>query len=442
MEKVWKKFISLYEKNGASPTFISILKKSSLLTISKKEAFIACENLGTKIVLETKKPILQKDFSSFFGQPLSLIFFIKEKVRKKEKKDAPLFKYENDLEELRKKSGLSENFTFENFAVSSSNQFAYAAALAVAQKPGRLYNPLFIYGDVGVGKTHLMQAIGNKILENNLSKKILFCSSENFVNDLVEFIRTKNTTFFRKKYRSLDVLLVDDVQFIAGKNTAQEEFFHTFNSIITNGGQIILTSDRPPKEIKKLEDRLCSRFSGGLIVDIQKPDFELRTAILLIKAKERNIEIDLEAAQTIAQKINDTRELEGKLLEMSARAIRENQKISKEFVEKQFSKKNEQLKQKISPYQVIKIVCSYYNLRPSQIKNPTRKEKVAFPRQIIMYLLRNILNLKFEEIAFILKRKDHTTIIHGVNKITSLILKNPNIKNDIDRIISSLPQST
>lgn len=439
----WKKFIADFEKNNHSPILIPLLKKTSLSSFSKKQVFIACENLGTKLLLEGKKKQLEKKLSSFLGQKMALIFFIKKKAKKISKEqDAPLLKYKQNKEDIIKNSGLQSNFVFENFAVSSSNQFAYAAALAVAKNPTKSYNPLFVYGDVGVGKTHLIQAIANKILENNLSKKVLYCPSEEFVNDLIELIRIKNTSHFRQKYRSLDVLLVDDVQFIAGKNTAQEEFFHTFNSIIRRGGQIILSSDRPPPEIKKLEDRLRSRFSGGLTVDIQKPNHELRTAILLIKAKERNIEIKTEAAELIAERITDTRELEGKLLEIYARCFKENKPIDTEIVNNELSKKKEQITPRVSPYEVIKYVCSYYQVKTSQIKDKNRKERVVLPRQIIMFILRTVLKLNLEEIAFILKRKDHTTIIHGVDKITNLFLKNPAFKKEVDTIINSFSLST
>lgn len=438
----WKKFVSSFEKTNNSPVLIPLLKKSTLSSCSENQAFIACENLGTKIILETKKSQLEEEFSRFLGKRSTIVFFIKERVKKTINDEVPLLKYKQNKEAAIKNSGLQSKFTFNNFAVSSSNQFAYAAALAVAKNPGNSYNPLFVYGDVGVGKTHLIQAIANKILENNLTKKVLYCPSEEFVNDLVELIRIKNTAHFRQKYRSLDALFVDDIQFIAGKNTIQEEFFHTFNSIIRGGGQIILSSDRPPQEIRKLEDRLRSRFSGGLTVDIQKPDRELRTAILLIKAKERNIEIEPEAAGLIADKITDTRELEGKLLEIYARCLKENGKITSNTVKDELSKKNEQVVSRLSPQEVIKRVCSYYQIRSSQIKDKDRRERVVLPRQIVMFILRSVLKLTLEEIAFILKRKDHTTIIHGVDKISALLLKNPIFKDEIDRIINSLSLST
>jgi chromosomal replication initiator protein len=438
----WRKFIIEYEKTNKSPVLIPILKKTYIANLEDNNAYVACENLGMKIILESKKNNLEKEISRILNKQLSLNFVIKGSGKKKPNEEMPLLKYEENKHSAIESSGLQTKYTFDNFAVSSSNQFAYVAALSVSKNPGNSYNPLFVYGDVGVGKTHLVQAIANKILENDLTKKIYYCPSEEFVNDLVELIRIKNTSHFRQKYRFLDVLLIDDVQFIAGKNAVQEEFFHTFNFIIKRGGQIILSSDKPPQEIKKLEDRLRSRFAGGLTVDIQKPDIELRTAILLIKAKERNIEIDTEAAGFIAEKIIDTRELEGKLLEVYARCLKEKGRITTDIIKKEFSKKNEQTKNKLSPQDVIKYVCSFYQIRPSQIKDKGRKENIVLPRQIIMFILRNILKLNLEEIAFILKRKDHTTIIHGVDKITSLVFKNPVFKEEVNRIISSLSLST
>lgn len=441
MKDWWSEFIKQHlPKTNLSPIIHSIIKNTKLLSSSEKELVIGCENLGTKIILESRKKIFEKEFLNFLGKPVSLNFYLIEKT-KTQKTPPPLFKYEKEKEEKQKQSGLKEQFTFENFAVSSSNQLAYSAAIAVTENLGKLYNPLFIYGDVGVGKTHLLQAIGNRILEKDLNKKILFCSSEDFVNDLVLAIRQKNTLGFRKKYRQVDLLLIDDIQFIGGKDAAQEELFHTFNKIILNGGQIVFASDRPPHQIKNLEDRLKSRFAGGLIVDIQKPDLELRIAILLIKAKERKIEIDVECARLIAEKITDSRQLEGKLLELSAKALKENTTISKELIEKEFNQQKEKIQRFITPKEIIKIVCLHYNITPNQLKNNSRKETLVLPRQVVMYLLRTVLKLKYEEIALILKRKDHTTIIHGVNKITNLLLKNPSFKEEIERITKNLSLS-
>ena len=278
-----------------------------------------------------------------------------------------------------------------------------------------------------------------------MNKKIFYCSSEQFTNDLVECIREKNTQRLRKKYRSLDILLIDDVQFIAGKNYVQEEFYHTFNTIVQNGGQVILTSDRPPKEIKELESRLSSRFSGGLIIDMQKPDYELRTAILLIKARERNIDIDAAAAGKIAEKVKDSRELEGallKLLTLSLSSGAQSNHISMESTINELKRRDDRIRKKISPLDVIKTVSAYYGLKPSQIKGDSRKSDFVRGRQVVMYLLREVMRLKLDEVAFILNRRDHTTVIHGSGKINSLRLRDPLFRDEINNITESLGLST
>ncbi len=443
----WKNFISYFEESKNSPVLIPLLKKTSLIEIKDNVLFVSCENLGMQIFLNSKKGEMENLLRKFSNkEDLKILFLIKEKERKKENhngfEELSILTFQDNKNDIIKKSGIQAKYTYDNFAVSKNNEIAYAASLSVSDNPGSSYNPLYIYGGVGVGKTHLTHAIAHKIFEKDITKKILYCSSEEFTNDLIDSIRAKNTLVFRKKYRNLDVLIIDDIQFIAGKNTIQEEFFHTFNSIINGGGQIIMTSDVHPKDINKLEDRLKSRFSGGLTIDIQPPDFELRTAIILIKAKQRNIEIDFESASLLAEKIGDTRELEGRLLEIYSKTIKNGGAITIDYVKNEFSKKEEKIKKTISSQDVIKYVCSYYNIKPSQIKDSTRKEEIALPRQVIMFILRNILKMKLEEIAFTLKRKDHTTIIHGVDKITNLSIKNPSFKDEIDRIVNSIPQST
>ncbi|MBI2034585.1 MAG: ATP-binding protein, partial [Candidatus Levybacteria bacterium] len=283
------------EKN---PVIYSLIKQLHPVELTEETIVLSCENQGFAYFLQKKIPTIEQRLSVFLHKKIRVEIVV---VPKKRVYEAPLLRFEPSIEDVFKKSGLSGKFAFDNFAVSSSNQVAYAASQAVSNNIGHAYNPLFLYGGVGVGKTHLAQAVARKVLEADQNKKVLFCAGEHFTNELIEGIRNKNTSAFRKKYRRLDLLVIDDVQFIAGKNTVQEEFFHTFNAIVSSGNQIILTSDRPPIEIKNLEDRLRSRFSGGLIVDIQAPDFELRTAILLIKAKEKNIEIDIEIAKIIAE---------------------------------------------------------------------------------------------------------------------------------------------
>lgn len=445
MQDIWFTFVTDLAEKNFSPILIPLLKKTLLVDSANGIVTVSCENRGMKIFLDTKKKELEENLSQQMGKNIAISFIIKEKLKNKSREE-PLLDFHKkavlNKEEALKKAGLQARFTFENFAVSSTNQIAYTAARAVAENSGVSYNPLFIYGGVGVGKTHLMQAIGMTLLKKNSSQKILYCTSEEFTNDLIELIRAKNTVHFRKKYRFLSALFIDDIQFIAGKNYIQEELYHTFNTIIKQGGQIVLTSDKPPKEINKLEDRLRSRFSGGLTIDIQKPDIELRSAILLIKAQERNIDIDIEAAKLIAETVDDARELEGKLLEVYTRLNEKKEKITSAIVKNEIAQKNKKIVAKTTPNEVIQLVCSYYDIKASHIKGSSRREKIAFPRQIIMYILRIMFKIKLEEIAFILKRKDHTTIIHGVSKITHLSIKNPIFKEEIERIINSIASST
>jgi len=335
--------------------------------------------------------------------------------------------------EVIERLGLRGDFNFENFAVSPTNQMAHAAALAVSQSPGRAYNPLFLYGGVGVGKTHLMQAIGQTILTRNPRTKIIYCAGEEFTNDIVNAIREKRTKEFKQKYRSVRILLVDDIQFIAGKTAVQEEFFHTFNAIWRVGGQIVLTSDQRPDEISKLEDRLKSRFEGGLTIDIQPPDFELRTAILLIKAQQRGIKLPMDVAQLVAGNITSTRRLEGFLTRLMTEAQTKNIPITPELASALLGHINDiGVPQKlIKPKEVISAVASYFNLKLFELVGPKRLKPIVVPRQISMYLLRTELKVPLMEIGRLLGGRDHTTIMHGVEKVTKLLPESEDLRVDI-----------
>lgn len=439
----WKSFLAHYEKKITSSVLLPVLKQTSLKNIANNVATIACENRGIALFLQTKRKQIEEAFSAWLGKKASLSFFVQEKKTKRKKDgQGPLLKFQPNKPQPTSQTGLQSNFSFENFAVSPANQIAHAAAVAVSESPTSVYNPLLIYGGVGVGKTHLLQAIGNKMRQRRDGCRLYYCTSEDFTNDLVELIRAKNTARFRKKYRSLDVLLVDDIQFLAGKNYVQEEFYHTFNALIRSGGQVVLTSDRSPNHIKKLEDRLKSRFFGGLMIDVQKPDFELRCAILLIKAREKNIQVDMEAVKLLAEHVSDARELEGRLLKIYSKNFSQVEKITLAAVREDLAEKREKTKNSISPSDIIKTVCSYYEVSLSQIKGASRKEKVVLPRQVAMFILRRTLKLKFEEIAYLLKRKDHTTIMHGVDKITNRVLKNASFKEEVNKIVELTDLST
>ncbi|MCL4375144.1 chromosomal replication initiator protein DnaA [Patescibacteria group bacterium] len=440
LSSTWQGFLNEIEKNNPAATvYLSVLKQIRLVEVNSDRFTIDCRNQGMLFYLAKKKGEIEAAFSRFVKKDMRADLMVRVST-KKTKKDGgePLLSFKPSIDDVFARAGLNKKYQLENFAVSSTNQVAFAAAQAVVDNPGGAYNPLFLHGGVGVGKTHLAQAVARKILETRADKHVLFCPGDNFTNELIEAIRGKTTPRFRRKYRGLDLLIIDDVQFIAGKMGIQEEFFHTFNSVISAGGQIILTSDRPPEEIKNLEDRLRSRFRGGMIVDIQSPDFELRSAILLIKATEKNIPVTMDAVKEIAQRVEDTRALEGSLVSIYARTIGNKDQVDNEAVSSFFRQKTEAGLKKVSPVDVIRLVCSVYHVRPSQIKDSTREGHVALSRQIIMYVLRQTMRLRLEEIAFILKRKDHTTVIHGVKKINALVVSNPIIKQEVDRIIQSL----
>ncbi len=333
-------------------------------------------------------------------------------------------------------SHLNPKFTFENYAVSGSNQMANAAAQAVAQAFGKAYNPLFFYGGVGVGKTHLMQAIGIELIRKNQGIKVLFCTGEEFTNEIIQAIRLKTTHNFKDKFRNVNVLLIDDVQFIAGKNSVQEEFFYTFNAIHRRGSQIVLTSDKPPAEIARLEERLQSRFEGGLIVDIQQPDFELRTAILLIKAKQRGLNLPMDVAQELASQVSDGRRLEGTLIRFFTESQVKNREVSAGSVRDFLGYKRENPIQTKSfpPGDYINAVSRFYNIKVSLLKGSTRLKNVVFPRHILMFVLKTELSLSLNEIGSLLGGRDHTTILHGVEKIKHSLEKNDSWEKDINTI--------
>jgi len=442
LSSFWNGFIEKLEKSKQNnPVTYPLLKHAHPVELTEKKIVVSVDSQAAQEFLAKRTNEIEASLFSHSQKKLEIDFILKPLSNKK-KLYPPLLSFEPSMEDVFAKSGLNHKYNFDNFAVSSTNQVAYAASQAVVKNPGNAYNPLFLYGGVGVGKTHLAQSIAKKILEADKNKRVYFCPGDNFTNELIESIREKATGRFRKKYRYLNLLIVDDIQFIAGKNAVQEEFFHTFNSIASSGGQIILTSDRPPSAIKNLEDRLHSRFLGGLTVDIQSPDFELRSAILLIKAKEKNINIDIEAAKIIAERVVDCRGLEGSLLSIYAKVLGVKDRVDLEAVEMFFSQDNKENKKRVNPSEVIKTVCSFYNIKQSHLKGPSRSASIAFYRQIAMYLLEKELGLTLIEVAETLNRKDHTTALHAKQKIRNLILRDPNIKKEIDTITQSLFQST
>ncbi len=339
-------------------------------------------------------------------------------------------------------SFLNPKYTFDTFVVGNSNRFAHAAALAVAEAPATSYNPLFLYGGVGLGKTHLMHAIGNEILKHDHSAKILYVTSEKFTNQLINAIKDNTNEAFRNCYRNVDVLLIDDIQFIAGKERIQEEFFHTFNTLHESGKQIILSSDRPPKEIKLLEDRLKSRFEWGLIADISNPDYETRLAILRKKAQSDNIMIDDTILSNIATKIDtNIRELEGVLNKMIAKASLTHSPLTLEMAEKAINDIVSQKEKVVSAEAIQEVVAKYFNINAKDLKSSKRSNDLAYPRQIAMYLCRDVAQMQLAKIGECFGKRDHTTVMHACRKIDAEIKENGNTKLIVESVKNLLLNS-
>ncbi len=442
---LWKKILGEIETDVSRANFLTLFKSTALLSIEKGIASIAAPS--TMII-----DLLQKRFYEIIKKTVdrytkidTKIIFVPKTINKNLQKNisvSPLFALaeEKQTETVGHLPRVRADYTFQTLAVSSSNQLAYVSATTVAKKMGLAYNPLFIYGPVGVGKTHLMQAIANEVYKNNPNRKIIYTTSEEFTNEVVEAIRNNDTARMKRKFRNVDLLIVDDVQFFAGKERAQEELFHTFNILIDGGSQIVLSSDRPPSEIKNLEKRLSSRFAGGLTVDIEAADFELRCAILLIKARKYSLDLSMEAAKKIAEKAHDSRELEGLLLKTITVATNKGEDVTPEIVDSAFSQQPEDERRFFHPDEIIRSVCSFYDIKETLIKGPKRDSRLVKARQIAMYILKQDLSLSFAEIGNILGGRDHTTIMYGVGKIEGL-LSNKNFTEEIMGIKSLLKKA-
>ena len=367
---------------------------------------IMAQNIVHKDMLESRYLSLLKNTFSFITHKNYDVKIICEEDMPKD--EAPVIPTNTP-----NSSNLNPKYTFNSFVVGNNNSFAHAAALAVAEAPATAYNPLFLYGGVGLGKTHLMHAIGNEILKNNKNASVLYVSSEKFTNQFINAIKDNKNEMFRNKYRNIDVLLIDDIQFIAGKERIQEEFFHTFNTLHDDGKQIIISSDRPPKDIQPLEDRLRTRFEWGLIADISNPDYETRMAILKKKAQLDNIIIDDDVLVNIATHIDtNIRELEGALVS------HHNKVLSIEYIQE--------------------VCAKYFNVTVEDLKGSRRSADIAFARQVAMYFCRDVANLSTPKIGLAFGKRDHSTVMHGCNKIANEIKENTNTKLIVETVKNSL----
>ena len=443
--QLWEAVLGELELNLSKANFTTWFKNTFILEVLEEEVIIAVPNTFTKAWLEKK-------YHSYITDALKnitdkKIFKAKYVVETQKPSTSPstsqpvsqLTTEKNQTESTKNnitnKQGLNPRYTFDKFVVGKGNELAHAACLAVAKKPGEVYNPLFIYGGVGLGKTHLMQAVGNYVL-NNTNLKVLYVTSEKFTNDFIQLVQQGEAKKFKDKYRQVDVLMIDDIQFLAGKEQTQEEFFHTFNALHQENKQIIISSDRPPKAIPALEHRLVSRFEWGMIVDIGVPDLETRIAIIKTKLTEKKYNLTDDIIKYIATKIQtNIRELEGVLNKIIAIHQLNNTEPTEESVKQIISSLSSYTKQKhVTPKQLIEMVADFYDIAVSDLIGNSRKKELVVPRQIAMYLMREELNASYPNIGQELGGRDHTTAMHACNKISKEINSNEKISRDVELI--------
>jgi chromosomal replication initiator protein len=440
---LWQEILEKLKNELSKPSFETWLSSTQLIQIDGDILVISVPNEFAKDWLESRyAPLIRTSVQSVLDRNVSLRFIIPspdDTLGEEASFTEPFIHSVNEEIETITNS-LNHKYTFDTFVIGNSNRFAHAACLAVAESPAKSYNPLFIYGGVGLGKTHLMHAIGHFVLQRSPSTKVLYVSSEKFTNELIDSIRDENSIEFRNHYRNVDILLIDDIQFLAGKERTQEEFFHTFNALHEANKQIIISSDRPPKEIPTLEDRLRSRFEWGLITDIQPPDLETRIAILRKKAKTENLQVPNEVMVYIADKIHSNiRELEGALIRVMAFASLSSIPITPDVA-------IEALKDiiPVNSTKQITIECiqqsvaSYFHLSPNDFKAKKRTRAVAFPRQIAMYLSRQLTDYSLPKIGDEFGGRDHTTVLHAFEKISQALINDPILEKRINEIIKHI----
>lgn len=453
--EIWQSILAEMELTISKPNFNTWFKNTGITSFQEGQVVICVPNTFNKAWLEKKyHQTIIKSLERITGKPIKKLEYRINNIRAiadqiaQSETDFP--KYEEQTE-IQKTSSfetsvpvlnvcpgftLNNKYNFTNFVVGKGTELAYAAAEAVTTKPGESYNPLFIYGGVGLGKTHLIQAIGNKIKENNPHFNIMYVSAEKFSNDFIDSVKNGTAKEFQNLYRSIDLLLIDDIQFIAGKDRTQESFFHTFNELHQQNKQVVLTSDRPPKAIPALEDRLKSRFEWGMIADVGQPDFETRVAILETKCAEKKFVLDNKIIQTIATIIqNNIRELEGALNKIIVYHQLKNTEPSIESIKSLLSSmESSMMRRSLTPRFLIDTVTSFYNVSPDEILNKNREKKLSNPRQIIMYLLREELRMSFPNIGDEMGGRDHTTAMHAHGKILKEIENDLRLKQEVELI--------
>ena len=436
LNELWQATLAEIQFKISEANFATWFKGTRLISRNGEFAIISVPNSFVKEWLENKyKKIIIKILHSLDERIKEVKFIVGKKGLKRYlKKDSPSTgTLLQKIEAI--PTGLNQRYRFDNFIVGDFNELAHAAAWAVSQSPGKIYNPLFIYGKVGIGKTHLIQAVGNKILKTFSHKKIRYIPSERFVEGVISAIKNKSISQIKNQFRKIDVLIIDDIQFLAGKEKTQEEFFHIFNDLYQYNKQIVVSSDRAPKCIPALAERLRSRFEGGMIVDIGFPEFETRVAILKNKAQEKNIDFPDEIYHLVAEKITrNIRELEGALNRLILHQKIENRPLALEKAEEILKKITTSPLRKITPKKIIKTVAEFYDLKEKELLSSSRKKEVVRPRQIAMYLLRSEIKASFPFIAKIFGGKDHTTAIYACEKIDKEIEKDFVLERDLNLI--------
>lgn len=446
MEKIWLEAVSRVSDEVGEQNVKTWIKPlnyvgctDGLLTLEAPNKFIKdwfLDNYVNKLIVKLNE-LTGKKLKIEIEVNKKLKFEIKEVVKKVYQEK--IEKISNKNSEIVNNSNINHLYTFDTFVSGPSNQFAHAAAMAVAKNPATTYNPLFIYGGVGLGKTHIIHSIGNEILKTNKNLKITYYSSEKFTNELINSLRHGKMEEFRNKFRSIDVLLIDDIQFIAGKKSTQEEFFHTFNALYESHKQIVVTSDKFPKEIPDLEERLRSRFEWGLIADIQEPDTETKQAILKMKSEINNINISEEVIFFLANSItSNVRELEGYLIRIGAYSSLTSTPINIDMAKDVLKNIITENNKEITVDRIQKTVAEHYQIKTSEIKSQKRLKNIVLPRQIAMYISRNMTNLSYPEIGDKFGGKDHSTIIHAIKKIEEKMSSDMGLKMTVDKLMTKL----
>ncbi|HHW71409.1 MAG TPA: chromosomal replication initiator protein DnaA [Clostridiales bacterium] len=437
LNELWQESLKLIKAELTDVSFNTWIKTIEPVTIKENTIILCVPNDFTKGILESRYTnLVANAIKKVSSKDYSIKFIMESEI------DRYIDKTKKESEQYDSSPMLNPKYTFDTFVIGNSNRFAHAASLAVAEAPAQAYNPLFIYGGVGLGKTHLMHAIGHYILSQNSNTKVLYVTSEKFTNELINSIRDDKNEEFRNRYRNIDVLLIDDIQFIAGKERTQEEFFHTFNALHEANKQIIISSDRTPKEIPTLEDRLRSRFEWGLIADIQPPDLETRVAILKKKAEIEGIEIDNDVLLFIANRIeSNIRELEGALIRIMAYSSLTNNKLNVAVAEEALKDIIADNKPKpITSELIQEVVAEHFDLKIEDFKSKKRSRPIAYPRQIAMYLCRELTDLSLPKIGDEFGGRDHTTVIHAYDKISQEIEEDPQVKKTIERLYKKIKE--